>query len=84
MQPIPDACVCQICKAIAHQPTKCSHCKTVYCKSCIEKKHGCPDCKKSGGVNKFESLAADQQLIHDSLDFSCPECRTQVKYKQAY
>jgi hypothetical protein len=35
-------------------------------------------------VKKFESLNAEQQRIHDTLDFCCPECSTQVKFKDAY
>jgi len=63
---IPKSLLCNICKNLVRNPTKCYQCKALFCRECflqnLEKKHKCPKCFKIISENLIKNSTTENEF----------------------
>ena len=76
---IPKSLLCNICKNLVKQPTKCYQCKALFCKECLlnnlEKNHKCPKCFKIISENLVKNADFDNEFKNTFIKCKYTGCK---------
>ena len=79
---IPKSLLCNICKKLVKNPTKCYQCKALFCRDCLlnilEKNHKCPKCFKIISENLIKNTGLDNEFKNTFIKCKYTGCKEAV------
>lgn len=76
---IPKSLLCNICKHLVKEPTRCYQCKALFCKACLlsilEKNHKCPKCFKIISENLIKNTGLDNEFKNTFIKCKYTGCK---------
>ena len=79
---IPKSLLCNICKKLVKNPTKCYQCKALFCRICLlnilEKNHKCPKCFKIISENLIRNTGLDNEFNNTFIKCKYTGCKESV------
>lgn len=79
---IPKSLLCNACKKLVKNPTKCYQCKALFCRDCLlnilEKNHKCPKCFKIISENLIKNTGLDNEFKNTFIKCKYTGCKEAV------
>ena len=79
---VPKSLLCNICKTLVKNPTRCYQCKALFCRDCLlnvlEKNHKCPRCFKIISENLIKSAGLDNEFKNTFIKCKFTGCKESV------
>jgi hypothetical protein len=79
---IPKSLLCNICKKLVKNPTKCYQCKALFCRECLlnilEKNHKCPKCFKIISENLIKNTGLENEFKNTYIKCKYTGCKESV------
>ena len=79
---VPKSLLCNICKTLVKNPTRCYQCKALFCRDCLlnilEKNHKCPKCFKIISENLVKNAKLDDEFKNTFIKCKYTGCRESI------